>query len=70
MIRRNHTILDDEYCAIAFRDEKSGSVVTLPVGTRYKYALGAEWQAAEIYNIRMNYELAWIGDMPIYQIAA
>ena len=45
-------------------------MVTLPVGTRYNYALGAEWQAAEKYNIGMNYELAWIGDMPIYQIAA
>jgi long-chain fatty acid transport protein len=44
--------------------------VALPVGATYKYGLGAEWQATEKYNIGMNYELTWAGDMPVNQIAA
>lgn len=44
--------------------------VALPVGATYKYGLGAEWQATEKYNIGMNYELTWIGDMPVNQNAA
>jgi long-chain fatty acid transport protein len=43
--------------------------VSLPVGATYKYGLGAEWQATEKYNIGMNYELTWIGDMPVNQTA-
>ena len=43
--------------------------VTLPVAATYKYGLGAEWQATEKYNIGMNYELTWIGDMPVNQTA-
>ena len=42
----------------------------LPVGATYKYGLGSEWQATEKYNIGMNYELTWIGDMPVNQTAA
>lgn len=41
--------------------------VSLPVGSSYKFGLGAEWQATEKYNIGMNYELTWIGDLPINQ---
>ena len=44
--------------------------VALPVAATYKYGLGAEWQATEKYNIGMNYELTWIGDMPVNQSAA
>lgn len=43
--------------------------VALPVGSTYKFGLGAEWQATEKYNIGMNYELTWIGDMPVNQQA-
>jgi long-chain fatty acid transport protein len=43
--------------------------VTLPVGATYKYGLGAEWQATEKYNIGMNYELTWAGDLPVHNNA-
>jgi hypothetical protein len=35
----------------------------------YKYGLGAEWQATEKYNIGMNYELTWAGDLPVHNNA-
>jgi long-chain fatty acid transport protein len=41
--------------------------VTLPLGAMYKYGLGAEWQATEKYNIGMNYELYWEGDLSVKQ---
>ena len=44
--------------------------VALPVGASYKYGLGAEWQATDKYNVGMNYELTWVGDMPVNQVAA
>ena len=43
--------------------------VTLPVGATYKYGFGAEWQATEKYNIGMNYELTWPGDLPVHNNA-
>jgi long-chain fatty acid transport protein len=41
--------------------------VNLPVGATYKFGLGAEWQASEKYNVGMNYELTWAGDLPVTQ---
>lgn len=49
-------------------DDQNRSVA-LPVGSTYKFGLGAEWQATEKYNIGMNYELTWVGDMPVNQQA-
>ena len=43
--------------------------VSLPVGAWYRFGLGAEWQATQKYNIGMNYELAWFGDLPVTQTA-
>jgi len=43
--------------------------VSLPVGATYKFGLGAEWQATQKYNVGFNYELTWVGDLPVTQQA-
>ena len=43
--------------------------LALPVGASYKFGLGAEWQATEKYNVGFNYELTWVGDLPVTQQA-
>jgi long-chain fatty acid transport protein len=44
--------------------------LALPVGASYKFGLGAQWQATPKYNVGFNYELTWIGDLPVTQQAA
>jgi long-chain fatty acid transport protein len=44
--------------------------LSLPVGATNKFGLGAEWQASEKYSVGFNYELAWVGDLPVHQKAA
>jgi long-chain fatty acid transport protein len=39
--------------------------VTTPIGSSYKFGLGAEWQATQKYNVGFNYEFAWAGDLPV-----
>jgi long-chain fatty acid transport protein len=49
-------------------DDKDRTVST-PVGSQYRFGLGADWQATEKYNIGFNYNLWWAGDMPVTQKA-
>ena len=41
----------------------------LPIGATYKFGLGAEWQATEKHTVGLNYELTWVGDLPVTQQA-
>ncbi|HNP29072.1 MAG TPA: outer membrane protein transport protein [Nitrospirales bacterium] len=44
--------------------------VGLPVGSTYKFGVGAEWRPKETYTVGFNYEFAWSGDMTVNQQAA
>ena len=43
--------------------------LSLPIGATYKFGLGAEWQPTEKYTVGLNYELTWVGDLPVTQQA-
>ena len=41
--------------------------VAMPIGSAYRFGLGAEWQASPKLNVAFSYELAYGGDLPVNQ---